>query len=190
MLGSLVSQYGRPARAGPGRHRREPRDRTGAAGARPCLWSSASSRVSPSRCSRAQSRRPRRCRYFDELVNVAAQNGVTGVAQPAGEGATEAPEEVEGPRTPGSPRPTLRSPRATSTPRSPRIREAAGAVPGGQRDRRAARRRQAARPHGRALTSRLPARLPRMPRTTLRRADAGELTSMSAVVTWMTPSIG
>ncbi len=38
-------------------------------------------------------------RYFDELVNVAAQNGVTGVAQPAGE-ATEAPEEVEEPEDP------------------------------------------------------------------------------------------
>ena len=38
-------------------------------------------------------------RYFDELVNVAAQNGVTGRAQPMGEasGAAE-PEEVEDPR--------------------------------------------------------------------------------------------
>jgi putative thioredoxin len=38
-------------------------------------------------------------RYFDELVNVAAQNGVTGLAQPAG-GATEAPEEDEEPEDP------------------------------------------------------------------------------------------
>lgn len=38
-------------------------------------------------------------RYFDELVNVAAQNGVTGRAQPAGE-AAEAPEEAEEPEDP------------------------------------------------------------------------------------------
>ncbi|KAA1397899.1 co-chaperone YbbN [Aeromicrobium ginsengisoli] len=38
-------------------------------------------------------------RYFDELVNVAAQNGVTGRAQPAGEAAEPAePEEAEDPR--------------------------------------------------------------------------------------------
>ena len=38
-------------------------------------------------------------RYFDELVNVAAQNGVTGRAQPAGE-APDAGEEVEEPEDP------------------------------------------------------------------------------------------
>jgi putative thioredoxin len=38
-------------------------------------------------------------RFFDELVNVAAQNGVTGVAQPA-DGGAEAPEEVEEPEDP------------------------------------------------------------------------------------------
>lgn len=38
-------------------------------------------------------------RYFDELVNVAAQNGVTGRAQPAGE-ASEATEEAEEPEDP------------------------------------------------------------------------------------------
>ena len=38
-------------------------------------------------------------RYFDELVNVAAQNGVTGRAQPTGEG-PEAAEEVEEPEDP------------------------------------------------------------------------------------------
>jgi len=38
-------------------------------------------------------------RYFDELVNVAAQNGVTGRAQPMGEASEAAePEEVEDPR--------------------------------------------------------------------------------------------
>ena len=38
-------------------------------------------------------------RYFDELVNVAAQNGVTGRAQPNGE-AADAPEDVEEPEDP------------------------------------------------------------------------------------------
>jgi putative thioredoxin len=38
-------------------------------------------------------------RYFDELVNVAAQNGVTGRAQPMGD-APEAAEEVEEPEDP------------------------------------------------------------------------------------------
>lgn len=38
-------------------------------------------------------------RYFDELVNVAAQNGVTGRAQPAGE-APDAADEVEEPEDP------------------------------------------------------------------------------------------
>jgi putative thioredoxin len=38
-------------------------------------------------------------RYFDELVNVAAQNGVTGRAQPAGD-APDAAEEVEEPEDP------------------------------------------------------------------------------------------
>ena len=38
-------------------------------------------------------------RYFDELLNVAAQNGVTGLAQPTGD-ATEAPEEAEEPEDP------------------------------------------------------------------------------------------
>lgn len=38
-------------------------------------------------------------RYFDELVNVAAQNGVTGRAQPTGD-AAEVPEEAEEPEDP------------------------------------------------------------------------------------------
>ena len=38
-------------------------------------------------------------RYFDELLNVAAQNGVTGLAQPT-DAATETPEEAEEPEDP------------------------------------------------------------------------------------------
>ena len=37
-------------------------------------------------------------RYFDELVNVAAQNGLTGRAQPSGESSPEREEPVEDPR--------------------------------------------------------------------------------------------
>ena len=98
-------------------------------------------------------------RYFDELVNVAAQNGVTGPAQPAGE-APEAPRKPRSPRTRGSPPPTRHSPRATSTPRSPSTRSC-----------RRSTRRTARSPSGwpasscspvrRASTCRPPARLPR-----------------------------